>query len=306
MTTGLISQRIEAVLAAISPFNHFITESTWAQRGSEPAACDFVFGNPHEMPLPGFVDAVQQWSVPQNKDWCAYKGNEPTPRAVVAATLRERRGLPFEEDDIFLTDGAFAALAVTLAAITNPGDEVIFISPPWFFYEALIMAHGAHPIRVKADPATFDLDLKAIDAVLNERTRAMIINSPHNPTGKIYPPAILEGLARILTTASGRTGHPIFILSDEAYSRIIFDGRNYHSPANFYPNTFLLYTYGKTLLTPGQRLGYIALPPTMPHRELLRAALFAAQLVTGYAFPNALLQHALPDLENLSIDVGHL
>jgi aspartate aminotransferase len=96
------------------------------------------------------------------------------------------------------------------------------------------------------------------------------------------------------------------LLSDEAYSRILFDGREFPSPTAFYPHSLLLYTYGKTLLTPGQRLGYIALPPTMPGREMLRGALFMAQLVTGFAFPNALLQHALADLDKLSIDIAHL
>jgi aspartate aminotransferase len=146
----------------------------------------------------------------------------------------------------------------------------------------------------------------AIKAAIGPRTRAIIINSPHNPTGKIYSHATLEGLAGLLTHASAHIGHPIALISDEAYSRIIFDGRAYPSPTAFYPHTFLIYTYGKTLLTPGQRIGYIALPPTMPGREQLRTALFVSQLVTGYAFPNALLQHALRDLEQLSIDIDHL
>jgi aspartate aminotransferase len=116
----------------------------------------------------------------------------------------------------------------------------------------------------------------------------------------------LQELARVLADASQRIGRTIYLLSDEAYCRIVYDGRAYPSPTAFYPHSLLLYTYGKTLLTPGQRLGYIALPPTMPNREELRDALLAAQFVTGFAFPNALLQHALPDLEKLSIDVDHL
>jgi aspartate aminotransferase len=258
------------------------------------------------MPLEGFTAALSKWVVPQDKNWFAYKENEAGPRAVVAASLRAKSGMAFEDDDIFLTNGAFAAIVVSLSAVTDPGDDVIFISPPWFFYEALIAACGARPVRVRMDSVSFDLDVDAIAAAITPRTRAIIINSPNNPTGKIYPPATLSRLADVLTAASERNGRTIYLLSDEAYCRILYDGGTFTSPSSVYPNTFVLYTYGKTLLTPGQRLGYIALPPTMPDREALRPAIFLAQLMAGHAFPNALLQHALADLEPLSIDIAHL
>jgi len=295
-----------AVRDAVAPITRFFSESSWARRAGDPDACDFAFGNPQEMPLPGFVEALGRWSVPQNKDWYAYKNNEPGPCAVVASSLRARRGLPFEDEDIFLTNGAFAALSVTLCALIDPGDEVIFLSPPWFFYEALIVTYGGRAVRVAMDRESFDLDLNAIAGAITERTRAIIVNSPNNPTGKIYPPETLARLGDLLTEASNKNGRPIYLLSDEAYSRIIFDGRDYPSPVAFYPNAFLLYTYAKTLLTPGQRIGYIALSPTMPEREVIRDAIFGAQVVTGFAFPNALLQHALPDIEGLTIDIEHL
>jgi aspartate aminotransferase len=161
-------------------------------------------------------------------------------------------------------------------------------------------------VRVKIDPHTFDLDLEAIGRAITPRTRGILVNSPNNPTGKIYPARTLEGLAHRLTEASARNGRAIYLFSDEAYSRILFDGRAYLSPTAFYPNSFLLYTYGKTLLTPGERLGYVALPPAMPDRLALRQALLLAQVITGYAFPNTLLQHALGDIEELSIDIPHL
>lgn len=291
----------------MASFSRFFSDSAWARRDpSDPAICDFVFGNPHEMPLQGFSQALQHWSAPQNKDWYAYKMSEPAAREIVAGSLRQRLAIPFEAEDIFMTNGAFAALAVALATLVDPRDEVIYISPPWFFYESLIIAQGAQPVRVGVDQASFDLDIEAIAAALSPRTRAIIINSPHNPTGKIYSPATLERLALVLSKASARYGRPIFLLSDEAYSRIVFDGSTFYSPTAFYQYSLLLYTYGKTLLTPGQRLGYIALSPALPEREPLRQAIFAAQLVTGYAFPNALLQHAIEDLERLSIDIDHL
>src|SRR5690348_14809225 len=109
MSSQLISQRIAAVIDAVAPTMRFFTESTWAQKNSDPDVSDFAFGNPQEMPLPGFVEALGRWSVPQNKDWFAYKNNEPASCAVVASALRERRGVAFEAEDIFLTNGAFAA-----------------------------------------------------------------------------------------------------------------------------------------------------------------------------------------------------
>jgi aspartate aminotransferase len=214
--------------------------------------------------------------------------------------------VPFEADDVMMTTGAFSALAIALNAVVDPGDEVIFISPPWFFYETLIVAAGGKPVRVKLDPQSFDLDLAAIDRAITPRTRAMIINSPHNPTGKIYPPQTLAELGRILTRASKRNDRTLYLVSDEAYSRIVFDGKPFVSPACFYPNSFLIYTYGKVLLIPGERIGYIALPPDMPDRAPMRDGLITAQIEAGYAFPNATLQYALPELDKLSIDIGAL
>ncbi len=301
-----VGQRIGALQGVLYPVYRFFVESAYAQHAGDPTICDFAVGNPHELPLPEFTAALAGWSVPRTNDWFGYKNNEPASQAVVAASLKQRLGIDFEAQDICLTNGAFAAIAVVLQAIVDPGDEVIFVSPPWFFYEALIAASGAQPVRVKVNLQTFDLDLAAIEAAIGPRTRAIIINTPHNPTGKIYPPSTLTELAALLQTVGDRAGRPIYIISDEAYSHIVFDGQSCPSPTAFYPNTFLVYTYGKTLLTPGQRLGYIALPPAMPERDQVRNALFVAQIMTGYAFPNALLQHALPDLERLSIDIGHL
>jgi aspartate aminotransferase len=298
------SQRAQASGEAFSSVLRFLAQIE-AQSGN-PNVSDFAFGNPHDMPLQGFVNAMQSWSAPQNKDWYAYKMSEEPARKTVAETLRKWRGIPFEADDILMTNGAFGALAVAIDALVDTGDEMMFMSPPWFFYEALIVAKGGTPVRVKIDTETFDLDLAAIEAAITSKTKAILVNSPNNPTGKIYPAETLQKLAAILSAASERYGHTIYLISDEAYSRIIFDGAEFYSPTAYYPNTFLIYTYGKTLLTPGQRIGWIALTPTMPDRQRAREALMTAQIMNGWAFPNALLQHALGDLEKLSIDMEHL
>ncbi len=299
------SQHLDAVQAASAPFIDFLTTSAWGKRIGEPGICDFVAGNPQDMALPEYVEAIRRASIPQNPNWFAYKANEPVAREVAAASLSDRLSIPFDADDVFMTKGASTALAIALATILRPGDEVIFLSPPWFFYESMIAFARGVPVRVKVDLATFEPDIDAIEGALTSRTRAVIINSPNNPTGRIYPPETLDRLATLLTDASEQHRRTIYLLSDEAYNRILFDGRRFPSPAAHYPNTFLLYSYGKTLLAPGQRLGYLALPPSMPGRERMRGAILATQF-SGYGVPDAVLQHAMPDLEPLCIDLAQL
>jgi hypothetical protein len=136
------------------------------------------------------------------------------------------------------------------------------------------------------------------------RARGRPRSDQDDPSGRILQPAELAGLAGVLEAASLRNQRAIYLLSDEAYSRILFDGEPFHTPLLHYSRSLLLYTYGKTLLTPGQRMGYIAMPPTMPDREQLRDAIFVAQLVMSYSFPNTVMQYAVGDLEKLTIDVG--
>ena len=303
-----LSQSLQRILEIEEPLRRFFYESRYANRDpADPENCDFVAGNPQEMVLPEYVESLQRWTVPQDKDWYAYKFNEPYAQEAAAAGLRERRGLDFEADDILVTDGAFAGLNLCIRTVTDPGDEVIFLTPPWFFYEAIILGGAAHPVRVPVNYETWDLDLDAIEAAITERTSAILVNSPNNPSGKIYPPETLRALADVLTAGSERIGHPIYLISDEAYSRIVFDDRSFTSPTESYANSFLIYTYAKQLLTPGQRVGYIALPPGMPDRPHMREALQLGQLTYGgHAAPTNVLQRAMGDLEGMSVDVKAL
>ena len=304
--TDLSSRRIGQLMQGLAPVMRFFTDSPYARLVDRPGIHDFAIGNPHELALPAFVGALERQLPPRNDHWYGYPSSLPEAQAAAARALSQRRGVTFAPEDILLTNGAFAALAVALMVTTDPGDEVIFISPPWFFYESMIAAAGATPVRVKAKRGSFDLDLEAIAAALTPRTSAILINSPNNPTGVIYSPETLTALGQLLSAASARNSRPITLLSDEAYSRILFDGQPFHSPTRYYPNSLLIYTYGKTLLTPGQRIGYIALPPDLPEHARWRDAIFVAQIMNGYAFPNALLQHALADLEEVSIDLDRL
>lgn len=301
------SEQMKAAMACEQEFRRFLMPgSFYSRHKDDPEVCDFALGNPQEMPLPGFAEAFQRWTVPLHKDWFAYTTNSPKALDIVATSLRQRMDMSFEADDITMTNGAFGGLAVTLRAVSGPGDEVIFNSPPWFNYESMILTTGASSRRVRVNSDTFDLDVDAIANAISARTRAIIINSPNNPTGKIYPPETLKSLAALLQERSEQQGKPIYLISDESYNRIVFDDREFTSPVAFYPYSFLIYTYGKTLLTPGERIGYIALPPTMPDRQELRSVIIVSQLMTGWAFPNVILQYAIEELENLSIDIKHL
>ncbi len=289
--------------ASVAAFLRYFGGPIWARNG-QPGVANFAVGNPQEMPLPAYVAALRKHLEPQAPDWFAYKLSEPRSQAAVARGLTARTGLDWDPADVAMTNGGFAALAVAFRTILEPGDEVIFLSPPWWFYELLIRAAGGVPIRVRLAPPRFDLDLDAISAAITARTRGVLLNSPNNPTGRVYPMADLERLARALGEAAARIGHRLFLVSDEPYNRILFDGRVYHSPAEVYPDTITTYSYGKTLLAPGMRIGYLTVPPTMGDRQVFRERVLLAQLATGFSFPNALLQHAIEDLERLSIDVA--
>jgi aspartate aminotransferase len=303
MTTTVT--RATRMRASISPFLSFFN-GPFARLNLEPGVANFAVGNPQEMPLPQYVEALQRNLEPRDKDWFAYKLSEPESQRVVAASLSARTGLDWDPHDVAMTNGGFAAIAVTLRALVEPGDEVIFLSPPWFFYELLILAAGGEPVRLPLEPPAFDLDVDRIAAAITPRTRAVLVNSPHNPTGRVFTPETLGHLADALTDASARIGHPIWILSDEPYNRIVFDGLAAHSPSEAYPHTVITYSYGKQLLAPGMRIGYIAVPPTCAERVALRDEIFVQQMSTGYSWPNALLQHALAELDPMTIDIGAL
>ena len=287
------------MLDYLQPVFAHVSDLALERRATQPEACDMRFGNPQEMPLPQIQRAITKWAAPKNKDWFAYKFSDPQAVKVAVAALRERVGMEFDPRDVSMTTGAFGALASTLRAILDPGDEVIYLSPPWFFYVPMILSSGARPVRVDFAPPDFALPVDAIADAITERTRAIIVNTPHNPSGRVLTPDELDRLATVLH----RAPRPVYLISDESYCRILFDGREHFSPVRVYDRSFLIYTYGKTLLAPGQRLGYIAMPPTMPDREELRDAVLVSQMALGWTFPNAVMQYALGDLEQAIIDV---
>ena len=276
--------------------------------GDDPDALDFTFGNPHEPALPGLSAALRAHAEPRTVDWFAYKTSERPAQDVVAAGLGAELGLAFEPEDIAMTQGAFGAISLALALLADAGDEVVIPVPGWFCYEPMLRVADLVPVCAPLDPATFDLDVDAIARAITPRTRIVVVNSPANPTGRVYPKAAWDALAAVLEDASRVHGRRIWLLSDEPYRRIRFDGIEFASPAGSYPWTVIDYSYGKVLLAPGQRLGYLALSPLIPaaERDELREALMPLGLAIGWGFPDAVMQYSVPELETLSIDLAEL
>jgi aspartate aminotransferase len=306
---GELSARTRAAAAASTTLHNFYFDSRYGeQRRAQADISDFTFGNPQEMPLAGISAAIAERARPLDKDWFAYKTSEKEPQELLAEVLTRELGLPFAPPDIAITSGAFAALAVAVRLLLDAGDEAIYSEPAWFCYEPMLLLADAVPKKVMLEGDRFDLDLEAIEAAIGPKTRLVIVNTPHNPTGRIYDRATLEALAAMLERASTQYGRRIFLISDEPYRRLRFDGNDFVSPAAIYPWTLISYSYGKVLLAPGQRLGYLAISPLMEEgmRRKISDAAFAVQMAIGWAWPNAVMQYAVPDLDKLTIDVAAL
>ncbi|SLN13764.1 Aspartate aminotransferase [Roseovarius albus] len=304
---SVTAKRATEAAQAIRKVEAFFTSYSAAVKET-PAVADFTFGNPQEMPLPAVVNALKTHAEPQSVDWFAYKTNESDACEFVANALSKELALSFEADDIALTKGAFGAIKMAFTMLLEPGDECIVPLPGWFCYGPMLAAANAKEVQVPLDPVNFDLDLEAIAGAITPRTRILVVNTPHNPTGRIYSRADLQQLADLLEVKSAEIGRRIWILSDEPYRRIRFFGLGFTTPAAVYPHTLIDYSYGKVLLAPGLRLGYLAISPTLPdgEREELRTLRFAVQMADGWNIPDAPLIYALPDLENVSIDIAAL
>ncbi|MEM7802964.1 MAG: aminotransferase class I/II-fold pyridoxal phosphate-dependent enzyme [Chloroflexota bacterium] len=155
-----VAKRVPSMIQTMGPILRYYNESAYTTRDVNGEISDFTFGNPHEMPIPQYVDAVSRSIQPQDKNWFAYMQNDGEAQKIISADLERRLGHQFHPEDILMTNGAFVALSVVINALVNPGDEVIFIEPYWFAYEGMIVGAGGVPVKVRVDLDTFDLDAK--------------------------------------------------------------------------------------------------------------------------------------------------
>ena len=215
---------------------------------------------------------------------------DPAVKQAIADHLAERYGVPATPGNLYLTAGAAAGLAISLSAITVPGDEVIVISPYFPEYKTWIDAAGCSIVEVPASVPSFQVDADAVAAAITPRTSAVIINSPNNPVGAVYTREALEALAAVLTAKEEELGRPIYLISDEPYREI-----TYGAEVPYVPRTIVCYSYSKALSLPGERIGYLYVSDLMPDAADVSCAVAGAGRALGYICAPALLQRVIAE-----------
>lgn len=256
---------------------------------------DFSIGNPN-VPAPESVRrellaliesgdpvALHGYTSAQGAEWV---------RESIAQSLNRRFCTRYTAGSIYMTAGAAAALSICFKTVTSsPEDEIIVFAPYFPEYKVFIESGaGARCVEIPARPEDFQIDFGALERSLNEHTRAVVVNSPSNPAGAVYSEETLRRLAELLREKSGLFGHTIYLVSDEPYREIVYDGLPLPCPASFYAPTLMCYSYSKSLSLPGERIGYVAVPD-VPEAANLYAGICGAGRVLGYVNAPSLFQH---------------
>lgn len=228
-------------------------------------------------------------------------GGQTLVRRSVADALRASHGLGFRFDDVIMTPGAMSALQLALRVVGRPGDDVVIPVPCWLDYPLYVLSNGLVPVQVPLAPGSFDLDVDAIAGAIGERTCAVLLSHPANPTGRSYRPAELERLRDALTEAEARLGCQVTLIADETHRDFTTPG-GYRSAAGALDRSVIVYSFGKYHFMQGQRLGYVAVSPRHPSRKAVSGELVRWARVTGIATPTALMQRAVPQLLALRHD----
>ena len=268
------------------------------ERGAD-AVFDFSLGNPDVEPPPAVLDALRR-VVAGNR--AGSHGYMPNPgfaevREAVAGKLRHETGLDFTAEDVFMTVGAAGACNVILKSILDPSDEVLVLAPYFAEYQFYIANHGGRMVIVETDDS-FLPDVERIAAAITPRTRALILNTPNNPTGRVYPESVLRDLDEMLS----RAGQPITVLSDEPYKSFVYDGQRQPEVASSIANTAICNSWSKSLGLAGERIGYLALSPRLQDRAELRRACAFCNRTLGFVNAPAIWQRVI--LESMDETIG--
>jgi aspartate aminotransferase len=274
-----------------------------AEHGADKV-CDFSLGNPDVEPPREFQKALEEIvtaSVVRKHGYMPNAGY-PEVRARVAEQVSREHGVPLSGDDAVMSCGASGAMNAALKTILEPGDEVIASVPCFMEYSSYVDNHGGKLVFAPSLP-DFDLDVAAIEALIGPRTAALIINSPNNPTGRIYPEATLRRLSDMLIRAGERTGRPVYLIADEPYRKLAYDGAAVPPIMTRYPHTLVVSSYSKDLSLPGERIGFVAVSPDADDAKRLVDGIILCTRILGYVNAPGLMQRVVSRIQGVSVDV---
>ena len=225
-------------------------------------------------------------------------------RAAIASYLNERHGEEFSENDIYMTVGAAAALTATLTALVNEGEEVIVPAPYFPEYKVFVEKCGGVLVPVLSDNPNFYPEAERIRERITERTAAIIINSPNNPTGAVYPESVIREITNMLKEEEKRVGHPIYLISDEPYRELVGEGVFGPYLTKYYDDTVVCYSYSKSLSIPGERIGYALVSPRAASADEVYRAICGAGRALGFVCAPSLLQRLIPTVIGKTADLA--
>ncbi len=302
-------------MAIAKKVNDYMTKASWIRKMFEEGirlkqevgadkVFDFSLGNPILEPPEAFLTVLKKMINDPPAGVHRYMGNagHVWVREKVAAYLQADTGAALEADDIIMTCGAGGAMNVALKALLDPGDEVVAVAPFFPEYRFYADNHGG-VLKVAESAEDFSLDLAELDKTIGPRTKVLILNSPNNPTGRMYSAESLQATGELLLKKSTEAGHPITVICDDPYRKIVFDGAKVPSPFAAYPHTILLTSHSKDLGLAGERIGYAAIGPKHEDRVALRAAMTFANRTLGFVNAPALFQQAVAEVQQASVPI---
>ena len=269
---------------------------------------DFSLGNPN-VPAPEKIkEAIKEILDEEDPVFVhGYMSNAGFPhvRKAIADNLNQRFGTNFSEENLIMTVGAGSGLNVCLKTLVDPGDEVIVFAPYFLEYGSYIRNYDGVLVQVDPDTESFQLNLDDFEKKLTEKTKAVIINNPHNPTGVVYSEAMISRLAAIMEEKQKAFGHAIYLISDEPYRELAFDGVEVPFVTKYYRNTMVVYSYSKSLSLPGERIGYVIIPDEVENSGDTITAATIANRISGCVNAPSLIQLAVAKCVDSEVDLGY-
>ncbi len=266
---------------------------------------DLTLGNPVVEPPPEFRSELKKLvekPLPGMHRYMENAGYADT-RTAVARQLYKETGIKVTASEVVMTCGAAGAMNVVLKTILNPGEEIIVFAPYFVEYLNYIDNHGGVPLIVQTSE-TFLPKIDFLDAAINKKTRAVIINSPNNPTGVVYSESLMKEIGNLLQKKESELGTQIYLLSDEPYRKLIYDGLKYPSPLLYHPASIVATSHSKDLALPGERIGYIAINPDCPQKQELVDGFIYCNRILGFVNAPALMQHLVKNLQDVTVSIA--